>query len=383
MKIVQLITRMDTVGGAQVHVRDLSIRLQEDGHAIYLVAGGEGHPDGLLERKQLRPIYCNHLVHRLHVFTDVKAIFEVRKVLKSIQPDLIATHSSKAGIIGRIVGWSLGIPTVFTAHGWSFTDGVPIRKKWLYRWIEKMIGLISKGVITVSAYDKQLAVKYAIVPERKMVAIRNGVHDIEYERRTKSRDGVPVLCMVARFTPQKNQLRLLQVLKQLDEMEWKLYFAGDGPLLPGAKRVAEQKNLDDRVVFLGDREDIDELLRQSDLFVLVSEWEGLPLSILEAMRSGLPIIASDVGGVKEAVVQAENGFVVQKDDVKDLEDKLRLLLEDPVLRQEMGDRSRRLYEEQFTFERMYQDTITFYEKVLGARRNGSLAMPTNCEEGKL
>ncbi|MFS0576479.1 glycosyltransferase family 4 protein [Sporosarcina sp. 179-K 3D1 HS] len=365
MKIVQLITRMDTIGGAQVHVRDLSIRLQEAGHAIHLVTGGEEHTHELLEQRQIRPIYCKHLMHKLHILSDVKAIFEVRNLLKTIRPDLVATHSSKAGIIGRIAGWSLGIPTVFTAHGWSFTDGIPKNKQRLYRWIEKMIGFITDGVIAVSSYDKRLALEYAIVPERKIVAIPNGVHDAAYTGRVRSKEDVPIISMVARFSPQKNQAQLLQVLKQLDQLKWKLFFAGDGPLLPEAKQFVAQENLTDRVVFLGDHGDIQELLQQSDLFVLVSEWEGLPLSILEAMRSGLPIVASDVGGVREAVRQSVNGFIVKKNDVRDLQDKLRLLIEDATLRQEMGEESRRLYEERFTFERMYEDTIAYYNQVLG------------------
>ena len=99
-------------------------------------------------------------------------------------------------------------------------------------------------------------------------------------------------------------------------------FAGDGPLLQEAKEFVERENLSDRVLFFGNRDDITELLHKSSIFILLSDWEGLPLSILEAMRCGLPILASDVGGVKEAVYNSENGYVISKNDLDELLSKL-------------------------------------------------------------
>lgn len=124
MKIVQVITRMDTIGGAQLHVRDLCIALMEKGHSVYVVTGGN-----VTLYKELDTIHCQSLIRNLNVVADIKAFVKVRHIIKNIQPDIIATHSSKAGVIGRLAGWSLRIPTIFTAHGWSFTEGVEAKKK--------------------------------------------------------------------------------------------------------------------------------------------------------------------------------------------------------------------------------------------------------------
>lgn len=359
---------MDTIGGAQVHVRDISIAMQECGNTIYLVSGGTKNVHTEVEKSGVNLIYSPHLIRQLHLVSDIKAIFEVRKIIKKVKPDIIATHSSKAGIIGRLAGWSLRIPTTFTAHGWSFTEGVPKSKKRLYIFFEKVIGLISNGVITVSEYDKQLARKYKVLPENTMTTIHNGVHDIAKGTRIGLTGDYPKIIMVARFAPPKQQLKLLQALDELRHIQWKMYFAGDGPQIQDAKNYVENSNLTDRVFFLGSRGDIINLLNQSDLFILLSEWEGLPLSILEAMRCNLPILASNVGGVKEAVLQTQNGYLVSKDDEFELRDKLLRLLTNPSLRIEMGNRSRKIYEEKFRFELMHEKTMDFYEKTIHKRR---------------
>ncbi|WP_210471210.1 glycosyltransferase family 4 protein [Sporosarcina sp. 6E9] len=364
IKIVQVITQMDTVGGAQIHVRDLSVGLANSGHEVYLVAGGTKNIHSVIEAKNIDVIYSHSLIRKLNIKSDIKAIIELRKILKEIQPDLVATHSSKAGIVGRIAGWSLRIPTVFTAHGWSFTDGVPAPKKSMYKFFEKVIGLISDGVIAVSEYDRELAIKHKVLPEHKVHTIHNGVHDQNVKEAMVYPKETPTIIMVARFAAPKRQLQLLKALNQLRHIQWKVSFAGDGPLLHEAKEFVKQANLCDRVEFLGNRDDITELLHKSSIFALLSDWEGLPLSILEAMRCGLPILASNVGGVKETVYDSKNGYVVSKNDQDELVKKLTLLLTSTSLRLEMGRKGRLLFEENFTFEKMYNETDSFYKVIL-------------------
>jgi len=366
LKIVQIITHMDTIGGAQVHVSDMCIRLKESGSDVYVIAGGGKNVYEALNEEGILFIYSKNLIRKLNVVSDIKSVLEIRKIVKKINPDIIATHSSKAGIVGRIAGWSLRIPTVFTAHGWSYTDGVSKRKKRFYILIEKVVARISSGVIAVSKYDEALALKHKVLPIRKITTIHNGVHDVEGDLKEQHiySDDQPNIVMVARFALPKKQLQLLEALNHLQHIKWKICFAGDGPLLKEAQDYVQEMKLSDRVNFLGNCEDVTSLLFKSDLFILISDWEGLPLSILEAMRCGLPIIASDVGGVKEAVIQNENGFLIPKNDFKQLIEKLSYLLTDPLQRLKMGRRGRVIYEENFNFERMYEETLTYYKKVI-------------------
>ena len=183
LKIVQLITRMDTIGGAQIHVRDISVGLKKSGHDIYLVAGGKKNVHDVLEKDDIQLIYSKYLIRNLNIISDIKAVLELRKIIRKIQPDIIATHSSKAGIVGRIAGWSLRIPTIFTAHGWSYTDGVSKRRRGFTFFLKKLSVEFLDGVITVSEYDKELAIKHKVLPGSKVFTIHNGVHDIENENK--------------------------------------------------------------------------------------------------------------------------------------------------------------------------------------------------------
>ena len=368
MKIVQIITRMDEAGGAQTHVVSLCRSLTESGHTVVLMAGSDNvyHPDidAVVESYQA----IRHLKRNIHMYHDFLAFLEIRKQLKTIKPDLVATHSSKAGIVGRLAAWSLRIPTVFTAHGWAFTDGVGGLKQLVYRMVEKAIGSITDGVITVSHYDYQLALERQVVSKKKLRAIHNGVPDIGRESVPEKEP--PILIMVARFAEPKQQSALLDALQEVKGKEWRLWLVGAGPSLQSAKEQAATLGLDGRVDFFGEREDVANLLASSQMFVLLSKWEGLPISILEAMRSGLPIVASDVGGVKETVVNGGNGFLIQRGNRQELIDKLTILLDKPELRKKMGEASKAFYRSHFTSDEMVRRTVGCYEQVMDGRRGG-------------
>ena len=368
MKIAQVITRMDILGGAQVHVRDLSKQLVSLGCEVSIVTG----PGMYAHHKLDIPCYHSTSLRReIRPFKDVRAIFEVRKILKEIRPDIVATHSSKAGLIGRIAAWSLRIPTVFTAHGWAFTEGVVTKKRMFYIAIEKVIGKITDQVITVSHYDRQLAISNRVLPKHKIKTVHNGVLPL-LQTTQLNRDNAQInILMVARFDAPKRQLNLIRACEKLSELPWQLSFVGEGKNLEEAFRYVEKRKLADRVMFYGGMNNVEIPLSKSQLFVLLSDYEGMPLSILEAMQQGLPIIASDVGGVKEAVIDSVNGFLIPKGNNQLLLQRLTQLLTNVSLRESMGKRSRELFEEKFTFNRMITETKAVYiEAVLNKRKKG-------------
>ena len=368
MKIVQVITRMDTIGGAQVHVRDLSNRLVAEGSEVSIITGER--LDSSLEIDQKIAYFQSLSLKRaVHPYYDVRAIFEVRQLLKKTQPDLVATHSSKAGLIGRIAARSLGIPTVFTAHGWAFTEGISSKKRKAYITIEKVLGKITDHVITVSNYDRQLAISNSVFPSHKIKTVHNGVLPLKKTLPTENVANAFIdILMVARFDVPKKQMDLIQACEKIKNLPWQLSFVGEGTNLTAAKHYVEIHHLRERVRFYGAMKSIESPLSDSQIFVLLSDYEGLPLSILEAMQAGLPIIASDVGGVKEAVIDEENGFLIPKQNQEILIERLTELLTDASLREEMGKRSKELFHEQFTFEKMYVQTKRVYQNVVDIKQ---------------
>ncbi|WP_338777106.1 glycosyltransferase family 4 protein [Metabacillus sp. FJAT-52054] len=369
MKIVQLITRLDDLGGAQMHLRDLVVELKAEGHDVSVITGKIGPVSEYLVKHGVNVIHLHSLVREIHPFFDLKAALTLRDLLIVLKPDLIATHSSKAGLIGRIIGANLGIPTIFTAHGWAFTEGVSYRKRKTYQLLERLAAPFSSRVITVSNYDYELALKHQVIQDNKLSMVWNGVKDFPNIALSTVSSPIPKIVMVARFAEPKDHLSLVKALNELRTISWELQLIGDGPMKASIEHYVDSLQLGDKIKFLGSRNDVESLLSQADIFVLLSKYEGLPLSLIEALRAGLPVIASNVGGVKEIILNNKNGYLVNPEDKSDLILKLMQLILSSETRSRMGKLGRRIYEESFTFEKMMNQTLSIYKTALNDHHN--------------
>lgn len=364
MRVAYVITRSDAVGGAHVHVRDLAHQLLRVGHQVHVLVGGEGPFTDELRTLGIPFRSLQHLVRPIRPLDDTRGVMELRRLLSEVKPDLVSTHSSKAGWLGRLAARSLHIPVIFTAHGWAFTDGVPQFERRFYALAERLAAPLARRIIAVSEYDRRLAIQYRVAPPHQVVTIHNGMPDVPPELLARPGLHPPHLIMVARFEPQKDHVTLIKALAGLKDIPWTIEFVGNGPVRKQVEKLCASLGLADRVKFLGARHDVANRLAGAQLFVLVSRWEGLPRSILEAMRAALPVVASDVGGVREAVADGQSGFLVPRGDVEALRNRLSILIERPELRVRMGLAGRRRYEEHFTFERMFRKTMEVYADVI-------------------
>ena len=366
MKIVYIITRSDVLGGASVHLLDLAKGMIEKGHQVHILVGGTGAFTEALEKNNIAYTSLTHLKRELSVQYEVLGYVEIKKQLKQLKPDIVHCHSTKAGLIGRLAAKSLNIPVVFTAHGWVFTDGVGGTKQKVYAKLESILCKISDGIITVSEFDRQYGFKHHVGTPKLVYTIHNGVPDI-VTSPSNTINSVPRLIMVARFENQKDQYFLINTLAELPKnLDWRLDLIGDGPNLQKCKDLTKFKQLDNKVIFHGQSFKVQEFLNQADIFILISKYEGFPLTILEAMRASLPIVASDVGGVKESVT-AQNGFLIAKNDSAALRAALVNLISDAKLRAQLGNNSRKAYEANFTFDIMLDKTLAIYNKILAQR----------------
>lgn len=363
MKVVQIITRSDAIGGAYVHVRDLSEALINAGHEVTVLVGSGSHVLEF-ESRGIPFRQIPSLVRQISPLNDLKALSSIKQVLRELKPDVVATHSSKAGLLGRIAARSVGVPSTFTAHGWAFADGVPETSRKLYVAIERFAAKRCNLIFTVSEADRRLALRYQVGSETKLVAIHNGMPDITPDLRANPDGAPPRVIMVARFEEQKDQLTLLRALAGLRELEWTLELIGDGPLRSTAEELAAELGINDRVEFAGARTDVPARLGSAQIFALISKWEGFPLSTLEAMRAGLPVVVSDVGGSAEAVLPGKTGYAVPRGDIQQVADSLRNLIQDAATRKEMGDEARRHYEANFSFQIMFKRILAAYETLV-------------------
>lgn len=362
MKVLFAITKADEIGGAQTHVLDICRQLKIDGHEVKVIVGEDGLLCTYLKALGVDVFIEKLLTRQISPLKDLLCIFKLRKLIKLYKPDVVHLHSSKAGLLGRFSTIRLKTLTLFTVHGWSFAEGIPLWKRRVYMLVEKAtIPLVDK-IITVSQHDKNLAIQHNIVRQDKMVVIHNGV-TLPNMKTPSPSDALskPVkIIMVARFSEQKDHLTLIEALSKLKNYNWSLDLIGKGKLIDVCMRQVSSHDLTNRVNFLGERDDVPFLLSQSDIFCLISNWEGFPISILEAMQLHLPIIASNVGGVSEAVMDGVNGYLIERQDIDRLTTCLEKMITNQGCRGEFGKMSGRIYKESFSFKPMYKKLLNLY-----------------------
>lgn len=373
MKILLAITTADSIGGAQLYVRDLADRLRRDRHDVLVVTGAPGALTAMLAERGIPTIACPHLQRSLHPVRDVRAIRALGRIIRDFGPDLVSAHSSKAGTVARIASRLNGVPCVFTAHGWAFAEGVREPGRTLWRVIERATERLATRIICVSRFDRELAIRSGFDPAR-LVTIHNGIGVAPAAPTRREAQAGPVrIAMVARFFPQKDHRSLIQAIQAIPECV--LDLVGDGPLQAAMEAYATEIGVRNRVHFHGYRSDVSDILAQASIFALTSHHEGFPLTTLEAMRAGLPAIVSDVGGAGEAVTDGVTGYLTPRGDVAAIRSRLRLLLDQPSLRRQMGESARTSYARSFTFDRMYEATLAVYREAATPRRAGQ-ADPT-------
>ncbi len=365
-----IITRADAIGGAHLHVRDLCSRFIELGHTIRVVTGPHGPFSTMLERAGVPSQQCDVLQRSLHPIQDGRAVVALRSIIHEFEPDLVSMHSSKAGIVGRLACRASHVPCIFTAHGWSFTDGISEPQRTVYRSLEKLTAPLAERIICVSEYDRQIGIDAGISAAR-LTTIHNGMPDIPMRlRATPGRSGPVRIVMVARFDAQKDHHTLIHAFADLDDAC--LDLVGDGPTLEAAKVVVAEMGIASRVKFYGYTEDVAEILARAHVFALASNWEGFPLSTLEAMRAGLPTVVSAVGGASEAVSEGITGYSVPRSDVTALRDRLSILVADSQKRVQFGNAARLRYLEYFTLDRMFDRTLALCDDVVTGQSTRNL-----------
>jgi glycosyltransferase involved in cell wall biosynthesis len=336
MRILYVITRSHP-GGAQSHVLEL-IRGLRGANDIGVVAGEDGFLCTEASKLGADIFVAPGLERSITLYRDVLAAVRVRRIVDRFSPDVVHAHCSKAGLIGRFAARMSNVPSVYTAHGWRFAPGAA-RAERLMAWPAEWFGArLGQHLITVSACDFNLATRFRIAHAGQVTLIHNGISNCQWRSRNSGQQDVKMV-MVARFAPPKDQVMVMRALQGLPG-HVRLALVGDGPTLKQAQTKAIDLGINDRVTFLGCRADVADILAESDLFVLSSTSEGLPISILEALRAGLPVVTTDVGGVRDCVYDGANGLVVPRGDVGALRAAIAAIADSPSLRVRMGKAGR-------------------------------------------
>jgi glycosyltransferase involved in cell wall biosynthesis len=360
-RILLLITLAET-GGAQTYVATLLPALA--GRFDVAVAA---HGDGPLRDAALaagvRFIPLRHLRRDLDPVHDALALAELVTLMRRARPDIVHANSSKAGVLGRVAAAAAGVPVrVFTVHGWAFKAYAGAAST-LYRWADRLMDPLTAVTICVAERERAAGLAARTCRADRTVVIPNGV-DVAAAPRTRHAGDPPRIVAVGRLAAPKDPLTLVRALAALGDRPFAATVVGDGPDRAALEAEIRALGLTGAVELAGERRDVAGLLADSDVFVLASRSEGAPLSIIEAMAAGLPVVASTVGGVPELVEDAATGLLAPPGDPAALAAALARLLDDPELRRRLGDAGHERARARFDLDAVRRAHIDLYAREL-------------------
>ncbi|WP_236608237.1 glycosyltransferase family 4 protein [Coprothermobacter proteolyticus] len=285
-----------------------------------------------------------------------KSLQQMEKLLKEIRFSLVHVHTPVAAFITRLACQRTNThPVLYTAHGFHFYKGAPLKNWLLYYNMEKLAAHWTDGLITINEEDYKAAQKFKLRRNGKVFFVPGvGVDIANLEQRGASIDrsekrkelGISelstVLITVAELIPRKNHIQVLKALSKLNKTNFHYLVVGNGESEQQLKKAVNELMLQDKVSFLGFRRDVAELMASSDIFILTSRHEGLTRALMEAMAVGLPIIATDVRGNRDLVKSGENGYLVPLDDAEQTAIAIERLINSGNLRRSMGEKSKEL-----------------------------------------
>jgi glycosyltransferase involved in cell wall biosynthesis len=362
LRIAFVFHRSDIVGGASIYAATLAKALCQQGYSIRFFVPGAGHFTDLLEVEGLEWESVPFLARSLNPIRNLYALVSLYRGLRSYAPNLISAQAAAAGALCRLVAPKLNTPVVYTPHSWVFAPGAPKLESIAGWMIEKSLRHRTGTVIAVSEFERNLGIERGIVNPEQIVVIHNALPDTGRVASLNADSIKRRIVCVARFERQKDQETLLRAISKLPPGTVELVMIGDGSLMGDAQALANELDIANIITWKGAIDAVEDELLSADLFVLPSRWESLPICIIEAMRAGLPVIASNVGGINELVEEGKTGYLVTTGSPDELRNAIARLINDGKKLVAMGQAGRARFEQHFTLDKMVDPTIALYQR---------------------
>ncbi|HWJ32102.1 MAG TPA: glycosyltransferase family 4 protein [Gaiellaceae bacterium] len=381
---MRVIARLN-MGGPALHVAYLTAGLRERGYDTKLVAGslarGEDSMAFVADARDVDIIRIDELGREISPLRDLLATVKLARLIRRERPDILHTHTAKAGTVGRVAAMLAGRHAppivVHTFHGHVLRGYFgPLRSR-VFRLLERWLASHTTMLIAVSPQVRDDLVALGVAPPERFVVIRLGIElgervTGEQDGRVESRrylgieQGRFAVGWIGRMTAVKRTDDVLVAFKRLREegVDAVLCMVGDGPDRPHLEKRAHELGIVRDTLFLGYQEDVAPFYAAFDALVLPSSNEGTPVSAIEALAAGRPVVATRVGGVPDVVVEAEDGFLVEPGATGDIADRLAQLARDPELRERMGRAGRERVLSRYAVNRLVDDVDRLYRALL-------------------
>lgn len=377
MKIAQVITRLEP-GGTWPVVTTLLDRLAARGDEVHLALGP------CISTRETVEAFCRkHRIHlrwvpefqrAIHPWKDWQAYQTVAKWLNHLRPDIVHTHTSKAGLVGRLAAHRAGVPKIIhSTHGQVFSGYFNAFTSNLIVLAERQAAKWCEIIVVLSHAEIHEHLSRRVGQNDQYRVIPNGVEPSKYLKSDEVRNQLRteanltpdqcLLAMVGRMTPVKGHKILLHSLKIIcaQEPSVRVWMVGEGECRPELERLAVRLGIDQYIRWWGYRENIPAMLQAIDLLIMPSLNEGFGLSAVEAMASGCPVVGSRVGGIPEVIQEKETGWLVPPQDPSALAEAILQGVRHPSERRRMGEKARERVKQEFTLDRMVDETLKCYE----------------------
>jgi len=374
LRIAHIITQLE-LGGAQQNTLYTIAHLNTETYEPILICGSGGILDDEAKAGSWPTYFVPTLVRPVRPWQDVIAGIKIYKLLRKIKPHVVHTHSSKAGIIGRIAAYFAGVPVIIhTFHGFGFTPGQPEWMQRLFIQAERLCAHLSTHLVFVSEDNQEEALALGITGEKPTSLIRSGILIQETPRSPAIREELGIastawiVLSVGNFKPQKNPMDLVKTAKAILTQDSTIHFVfvGDGELRSSVEEAAQKEGIAQNLHFMGWRKDIPQILAASDSFLLTSLWEGLPRAIVEASVARVPSVAYAVNGVKDILKEGETGFPIPPHQFELAAEKLLWLKNHPEEARRIGQKARARVETEFNIDNMVRQQENLYKSLYDA-----------------
>lgn len=383
IRIVNVLARLN-VGGPAIHVSLLTQRMAPPDYESFLVTGTVGGAEGDMTyyaaERGVTPIIIPTLGRELHPIRDLSTLWKLYRLLRQLKPDVVATHTAKAGFVGRVAAWLAGVPViVHTYHGHVFHGYFSPAKTRLFLLLERFTARLSNRLIALTPGQRDDLVNvYHIAPAGKFTVMGYGLDLSAFaaaQRRTGDfrrawgvADDAPLITIVGRLAPVKNHALFLQAAAKVREALPAARFAlvGDGELRAELETQVDALGLRDAVFFTGWQKDVAPVYADSDVLVISSVNEGTPFTVIEAMATGCPVVSTAVGGVPDFLNQGELGKLVPSGDA----DALAAALIETVRNPPDAEALRALIVERYGIDRLVRDLDGLYRGLLEKKGQG-------------
>jgi glycosyltransferase involved in cell wall biosynthesis len=364
-------------GGVRKHIIDLLKNIDKQRYKIYFMYSSIRADDVFKEEikrlsKNIELIENNYMIREVSLKNDLKAFNQIKKLIKKIKPDIVHCHSSKAGALGRLAAKIMGVKKIYyTPHAYIMQNqNIGNKKKFVFSTIEKILSkCCTTKTFNVSQGEKQFAITNKIDREDKFEVIYNGIDDNDVEvngRELKKELGLKeddiIIGVAARLDEQKDPWTFYNIAKEIIRQynHVKFIYIGDGIYKKEIEEDIVNNKLEDNVILIGFRNDVERLLKIFDIYLITSLYEGMPYSLIEALKARLPIVATNTTGNNEIVIDKYNGLLFEVGNVEEGKDKLKSLLEGKYDLIKMGENSYKLFKEKFILRKMINQLEDIY-----------------------